>query len=454
MLIKIPIENAAKGMFVHKIICSWWAHPFWRRQMMLQSEDQLVSLQQSGAKFIVIDDEKGVGFPFCPSMNDRAETFMPADPKIRLTRAVSGTVNALTPTHRSRNNLTPSQRRAEIVKARGTLNRSKLAVMQMFGDARMGKAIQIRKMASMVNQLTASVDKDPAIILNMARLKTKDDYTYMHSVSVCALMINLARTMRLNEALVREAGMAGLLHDVGKIAIPNDILLKPTQLNDAEVQIVRDHPLAGYRILSASDGVSAAALDVCLHHHEKMDGSGYPDKLNGEELQLLTRMAAICDVYDAVTSQRSYNNPWAASDALAKMQSWRGHFDQIILRSFVESLGILPVGTLVRLTNDHLAIVKGETSADYSLPQLRIFYSVASSSETAFYDLEISRSAHSWQISSVEDPRDWGFDDWPSLQLRLLAKEKQSGPTISPPSSRLYTTTDLEHSATELEMGV
>lgn len=260
--------------------------------------------------------------------------------------------------------------------------------------------------------------------------------------------------MRLDETLVREAGMAGLLHDVGKLAIPNEILLKPTKLNDAEFEIVRDHPLAGYRILAASDGVSAAALDVCLHHHEKMDGSGYPDRLNGEELQLLTRMAAICDVYDAVTSQRSYNSPWTASEALAKMQSWRGHFDQIILRSFVESLGILPVGTLVRLSNEHLAIVIGESSADYSLPQLRMFYSLASSSEIPFYDLEISRSAHCWQISSVEDPRDWGFDDWPALELRLLAQGMHGELTNTPPAPRPSQTIDLGQPTPILELRV
>ncbi len=437
-------------MFVHEIICSWWEHPFWRRQMMLQSEGQLASLKRSGAEFIVIDDEKGVGAPGCPLPHEQLETLRPADPNFRMSRAV----RALIPTQRARSKLTPSQRRAEIVKARGTLNRSKLAVMQMFGDARMGKTIQTQKLASMVNQLTASVDKDPAIILNMARLKTKDDYTYMHSVSVCALMINLARTMRLDETLVREAGMAGLLHDVGKIAIPNDILLKPTQLNDAEFEIVRDHPLAGYRILAASEGVSAAALDVCLHHHEKMDGTGYPDKLNGEELQLLTRMASICDVYDAVTSQRSYNSPWAASEALAKMQKWQGHFDQIILRSFVESLGILPVGTLVRLTNDHLAIVIGETSADFSLPQLRMFYSVASSSEIPIYDFEISRSAHCWQISSVEDPRDWGFDDWSGVQLRLLSSQMPRAPRNSPFFPRQQTIMNSEQMAPALAMRV
>lgn len=454
MLKKVPTDKALVGMYVHEIACSWWEHPFWRNRIVLQSDEQLRSLRESGAEYIIIDDEKGIGVERAPQEQDLPANLPALEPVRHRARGTAPAARDFIPARIARSSLSPSQWRAEVTKARGTLNRSKLAVQKMFEDARMGKAIQIQKMVSVVNQLTASVDKDPAIILNMARLKTKDDYTYMHSVSVSALMINLARKMRLDEILVREAGMAGLLHDVGKLVIPNDILLKPERLSDEEFEIVRDHPLAGYKILAASKGVSAAALDVCLHHHEKMDGSGYPDKLNGEELQLLTRMAAICDVYDAVTSQRSYNNPWSASEALARMQSWRGHFDQMILRSFVESLSILPVGTLVRLTNDHLAIVAGETEAEYFSPQLRMFYSIQRRCEVPVHDLEISHSAQCWQISSIEEPYDWGFGDWPAMQARLLsAKGAPSQRTGIAPRCQVSIDTEAE-AETELAMRV
>jgi hypothetical protein len=183
---------------------------------------------------------------------------------------------------------------------------------------------------------------------------------------------------------------------------------------------VKRHPVAGYKILSASDGISAATIDVCLHHHEKMDGSGYPDKLNGEELPLLTRMAAICDVYDAVTSQRSYNVPWAPSQALSQMRNWSGHFDQLILNSFIESLGILPRGTLVRLTNDNLGVVVCETNCDYSLSVIRVFYSIVDSTFVDIYDFDIDRSCNSPKIISVEDPMDWNLGDWDKICARIL----------------------------------
>ena len=423
MLVKVPTADATIGMFVEKIECSWWAHPFWRSRGVLQTQEHLNRLLESGAEFIVIDDEKGCGVNTPPDIVQPSSSDKQLPKKKAMAPSVEQkrTPPAKAQPTRQTKSLTGKARSAEMTKARNILNHSKKAVHDMFDSARMGKAIQTRKMATMVNKLVASVDKDPTIILNMARLKTKDDYTYLHSVSVCALMINLARTLQLDETLVREAGMAGLMHDVGKLAIPDEILQKPSKLDDAEFQIVRDHPVAGHKILAASKGVSATTLDVCLHHHEKMDGSGYPHKMKGEDIQLLTRMAAICDVYDAVTSQRSYNSPWSPTEALTRMQSWRGHFDQMLLRAFIESLRILPVGTLVRLTNDHLAIVTGETDADYALPTVRIFYAIESASHIEYQDIEISRTPLSVQISGAEDPADWGFSDWEAMQNKILS---------------------------------
>ncbi|MEZ4758150.1 MAG: HD domain-containing phosphohydrolase [Flavobacteriales bacterium] len=128
---------------------------------------------------------------------------------------------------------------------------------------------------------------------SLARLKTADDYTYMHSVAVCALMVALARQLGLSDAHTRTAGMAGLLHDLGKAAIPMAVLNKPGKLTDAEFTVVRSHPVEGYHMLKEGGGVEAAVLDACLHHHEKIDGTGYPDKLKGDKISLIARMAAI-----------------------------------------------------------------------------------------------------------------------------------------------------------------
>ncbi|MEH6789410.1 HD-GYP domain-containing protein [Parasphingorhabdus sp.] len=293
--------------------------------------------------------------------------------------------------------------------------------MNLFADARMGNAIKSDKMAPLVEQIASSVTIDPTIILNIARLKTKDEYTYLHSVAVCALMVNLARKMGMAESVMQEVGMAGLLHDVGKTSIPDNILSKPGKLDDLEWITVRNHPQRGHDILSASTGIGSIALEVCLRHHEKMDGTGYPGGIPAENLSVYTRMAAICDVYDAITSQRSYNTPMSASQALAKMQSWSGHFDKMILRDFIDSLGILPVGTLLRLDRDELAMVVGESPSNYAAPIVRRFYSLRGHCEIEPKDLDIGR-IKSRRILAIEDPEDWGWSDWSAYSQKLLAK--------------------------------
>jgi putative nucleotidyltransferase with HDIG domain len=125
------------------------------------------------------------------------------------------------------------------------------------------------------------VSRNPGALISLARLKTADDYTYMHSVAVCALMVALARELGMDEAQTRAAGTAGLLHDLGKAVMPLDVLNKPGKLTDAEFAIIRSHPEEGYRLLLQAESADPVALDVVLHHHEKVDGSGYPRRLRG-----------------------------------------------------------------------------------------------------------------------------------------------------------------------------
>src|SRR5690606_14238117 len=143
---------------------------------------------------------------------------------------------------------------------------------------------------------------------DILRLKNKNEYTYLHSVAVCTLMVNAARYMGKSEAETRDYGMAGLLHDLGKMGIPDAILNKSGRLTDAEFEAVRNHPEHGYQVLRGSPNVPAMALDVCRHHHEKIDGTGYPFGLPADAISLVSRLGAVCDVYDALTSDRVYKD--------------------------------------------------------------------------------------------------------------------------------------------------
>lgn len=304
--------------------------------------------------------------------------------------------------------------RSEIDRARATVERSKAAVTQMFGEARLGKAVEVAAVAPLVDEIAASMVRDRSAMLSVTRLKTKDEYTYMHSVAVCALMINLGRQLGLGESEVRLLGQAGLLHDIGKMGVPDAVLAKPGKLDDEEFAVVRGHPQKGHALLSGSADISAIALDVCLHHHERVDGNGYPFGLNAKQLSLHARMGAICDVYDAITSHRPYKRAWSANEALAQMLEWEGHFDREILDAFIASIGIYPRDALVRLHSNRLAIVLGGID-NPSAPTVRAFYHVEEETFLPPSDVATANGAGGDPILRAERGAYWFGDEWPAI---------------------------------------
>src|SRR5450830_1659591 len=176
--------------------------------------------------------------------------------------------------------------------------------MAMFNDVRMGRVIDMERCEQLVDEITASILRNSSALTSMVRLKIADDYTYMHSVAVCTLMVALARTLGMDEIACKEAGLAGLLHDIGKAFVPAEILHKPGRLTPEEFTIVKRHTVLGHEHLIGNPNVPEFATDVTMHHHEKIDGSGYPHGLSGAGISVLARMTSICDVYDAVTSDR------------------------------------------------------------------------------------------------------------------------------------------------------
>jgi putative nucleotidyltransferase with HDIG domain len=394
---KIPVHNIRIGMYIQELCGSWMDHPFWKKSFLLESAEDLKTLQTCGIQEVWIDTSKG------------------AD--------VEGDVVAITAEEHQQKIAEELHRMAttapqavakisiqqELETARKLQAKSKAAVTSMFNEARMGNAIKVSEAAPLVEEISQSITRNPEAFLNLARLKTKDDYTYMHSVAVCALMIALGKQLGLSGADLKEAGLAGLLHDVGKMMIPDEVLNKPGKLTDEEFEIIKGHPLKGWELLNGSPDITATALDVCLHHHERVDGKGYPDKLSGDKLTLFARMGAVCDVYDALTSNRCYKNGWEPADSIRKMAEWKdGHFDERVFQAFVKTIGIYPSGTLVRLKSGRLAIVLEQTEKSLLMPIVKVFFSTKSNEPIFPEMVDLSRSQES--IASAEDPTKWGFD--------------------------------------------
>lgn len=404
MLKKIAASQLRVGMYVHELCSSWIDTPFWQKSFKLASQEEVSKILSSKIKEAWIDTSKGLDV-----LDENAQA---------RTSAVVETVQSEDVANTSPEPVTPRVIEAvsmdeELGRASRIVNRSREAVYSMFSEARMGKAVDVESAQSLVEEISESVMRNPGALIGLARLKTKDDYTYMHSVAVCALMVALARQLGLNDEQTREAGLAGLLHDIGKMAIDSDILNKPGRLTDEEFVAVKGHPGAGYKMLLESANVSKIALDVCLHHHEKIDGSGYPKGLKGDQISLYARMGAICDVYDAITSNRPYKQGWCPAESLRKMAEWaNGHFDEKIFQAFVKSIGIYPVGTLVRMDTGRLGVVvEQQPQKSLLAPKIRVFFSIKSMTYIVPELIDLAKAGVSDKIISREDAAKWGLKD-------------------------------------------
>jgi len=396
MLKCIAVADLCVGMYIHEFCGAWMDHPFWKSRFLLKSEKDLQRIRASSIGQLWIDVSKGL---------DVAAGTLSVSPEDVAAAAEASLLAAV----QSRPASLGVTMEDELQRAFKLCANAKAAVVSMFADARMGQALQFERAGELVEEISDSVLRHPNALISLARLKNADEYTYMHSVAVCALMIALARQLGLNEALVREAGLAGLLHDIGKMAIPDAVLNKPGKLTDSEFATVRDHPVAGSQMLLESKQLSALVLDVCLHHHEKMDGSGYPHRLAGEQISLYARMAAVCDVYDAVTSNRAYKPGWDPAESIRKMAEWKGHFDPEVFQAFVKTVGIYPVGSLVRLESGRIGVVMEQQAKSLLAPKVKVFFSAKSKTPIPQETLDLARLVGRDRIVARESAADWGF---------------------------------------------
>lgn len=383
-------------MYIHEINGNWLELPFWRTSFKLDNEKDLDKLLTCRCDEIWIDTSKGLDILGAEETVD-SPTDPPVNPIIE---------EAPRPVKKK---IVPVSLAEELDSAKKIHTSAKTIVKTMFNDVRMGNAFEIEEATALVEEVNQSIERNPNALLSLVRLKNADEYTYLHSVAVCMLMVALAKQLHLSEDQIRQAGLAGLLHDVGKMAVPSGVLNKVDKLTDDEFNVIKQHPQRGWEILKSCYQVSDIALDVCLHHHERIDGRGYPDKISGEALTLFARMGSVCDVYDAISSDRCYKKAWGPAESIHKMASWQaGHFDETVFHAFVKTIGIYPNGSLLKLKSGRLGVVIEQSRKNLITPIIRVFFSTRANAHIPIEIVDLSKSTDS--IENIEDPVKWCLD--------------------------------------------
>lgn len=310
-LSRIPKSSLKKGMYVESVECP--QSVFGKRRFVLESDTDFKTIVGSSAEFILINTAKGA---HTRRGGNRAQIS---------------------------DNEASAIARAQVTE---TLGRSQVALKHNLSGLINGDVKDVTALSGIAREVGGSMSGNPSLFLELTRLRSKDEGTYMHSLSVGALMSAMGRILGYDNETSDLLGVSGILHDFGKLLTPAEILNKQGPLTPSEREEIRNHPEHGYNLLREYQGIPSMVLDVCRYHHEHIDGSGYPHGISGDAISKFVRISTICDVYDALTSHRPYKRPWPSQEAISWMFFRAGTFDpRLLLRlADVVHADVLPAG--------------------------------------------------------------------------------------------------------------
>ncbi|MFM4833719.1 HD-GYP domain-containing protein [Aeromonas media] len=274
-----------------------------------------------------------------------------------------------------------------------------------------GEPIDITPLAAVAEEMVDTMFTHGDAMLCLARIRAKDAYLMEHSMNVAILLANFGRYLGLERSVLKELTLGGLLHDVGKIMTPDEVLNKPGKLTDEEFGVMRQHVVHSYDILSNTAGITPTMLEVAANHHERLDGTGYPQRLKGDQLSLYTRMSGIVDVYDAVTADRVYKQGMQPTQAFRiLLKGINQHFDAELVTKFIKCMGVYPVGTLVQLSNQRLAVVMQRNEQQPLKPMVKVIYHATQRHYLEVQWLDLARNGGQESIESTVDSKEFGIN--------------------------------------------
>ena len=333
-------------MYVCELDRPWTETSFLLQGVLIKSSDDIAQVQEFSS-FVYVDSEKSHA-SILPHLNTISQ-----NENARKKSTFSPSNNASQAADLEQSNF-----KKELKTARKVHSRTKAYIDSALEDVRLGQSVNTDEAKEVVIQVANSITRSEHAMVWLTNLKSRDEYTSIHCMNVCIMAVSFGRSIGMSKPELEIIGLGALLHDLGKMRVPLEILNKPGKLTEEEFDIMKTHPMEGYNMLEKQADLPLEVLDIVKHHHERRNGKGYPSRLKGEEITNMTRMVAIVDVYDAITSDRCYHDAITPYDALKNMYEWVNEdFDKTIIEQFIKCLGIYPIGCVVELNLGHIGIV-------------------------------------------------------------------------------------------------
>lgn len=317
--------------------------------------------------------------------------------------------NVIAPSRKIR--IKPVSLTKEIHNAQHLYRQARELQQRAFKDIAKGNPIDVAEFQRCADSIIDSLFRNQDALLCVSRMREKDSYLLEHSVNVAILMTIFARYLKLDDSTIEQLATGALLHDIGKIQVPNAILNKPGRLTETEFSEMRKHVEYSRDILIQSEGIFAVSLDVAANHHERLDGNGYPLGLKDHQISLHARMIAIVDTYDAITATRVYKDGQTGIKALKILRKDSpSHFDSDLVTQFIGAVGMYPPGTLVKLESQKLAFVLENNPNNLACPTVKVFYHSKQRHYLSPVTLDLGARNCGEKIESAVDPSEYGID--------------------------------------------
>ncbi len=401
MIKKVKVKDLSIGMYVHDFNCGWLSHPFYKSQMLIKDDQLIEKIIKTGIHEIYIDTAKGKDLSTAPTAAE-ANRKLNSDLRKSFKRTVKHPTQSTSEVNRTTYH-------EEIKKAHTVKEQAREHMGKVLANAATGEKLDLEGIAPMVDNMVESITRNENALISLLRVKKVDEYTFMHSMSVGALLIAFAKHVELNDEEIKNIGIGGMLHDIGKMQIPINVLNKPARLTDEEFQQIKDHVVHSHRLLEKNSDLDPLILQVAGEHHERYDGTGYPAGLSGDGISLGGQMAAIVDVYDALSSDRIYHKGLSPAETVKKLYEWgKFHFNSELVHKFIAFIGIYPVGTVVRLDNGKIGVV---IEANRTTPTVRVVHDITKNRPTRQYDINLAVGmGRTIRVVDNEEPGDWDLD--------------------------------------------